>query len=86
MVDRHAPDANTQYRAGSITKTFVAVAVLRLRDAGRLGLSDPIGNYLDADAVRSFIYARTPYDPAAPIPGGVDAAGWQAGPASQDAC
>ena len=42
------PDADTQYRAGSITKTFVAVAVLRLRDAGRLTLSDPIGDYLDA--------------------------------------
>jgi CubicO group peptidase (beta-lactamase class C family) len=44
------PDADTQYRAGSITKTFVAVAVLRLRDAGRLSLSDPVGNYLDAGA------------------------------------
>jgi hypothetical protein len=28
--------------------------------------------------VGSFIYSRTPYDPAAPIPGGVDPAGWQA--------
>lgn len=42
------PDADVQYRAGSITKTFVAVAVLRLRDEGRLDLSDPIGQYLDA--------------------------------------
>lgn len=31
-----------QYRLGSITKTFVAVAVLRLRDAGRLRLADPV--------------------------------------------
>src|SRR5580693_8669778 len=30
------PDADVQYRAGSITKTFIAVAVLRLRDAGGL--------------------------------------------------
>jgi CubicO group peptidase (beta-lactamase class C family) len=43
-----APDADVQYRAGSITKTFVAVAILRLRDAGRLDLSDPVGQYLDA--------------------------------------
>jgi CubicO group peptidase (beta-lactamase class C family) len=43
-----APDANVQYRAGSITKTFIAVAVLRLRDEGRVGLSDPIGTHLDA--------------------------------------
>jgi CubicO group peptidase (beta-lactamase class C family) len=41
------PDADVQYRAGSITKTFIAVAVLRLRDEGRLGLSDPVGRYLD---------------------------------------
>lgn len=33
-------DLDTQYRMGSITKTFVAVAVMRLRDAGRLDLSD----------------------------------------------
>ncbi|GAA5030949.1 serine hydrolase domain-containing protein [Terrabacter aeriphilus] len=33
-------DPDTQYRMGSITKTFVAVAVLRLRDAGRLDLDD----------------------------------------------
>lgn len=31
-----------QYRIGSITKTFVAVAVMRLRDAGRVRLNDPI--------------------------------------------
>jgi hypothetical protein len=27
----------------------------------------------------SFIYSRQPYDPAAPIPGGVDPAGWGGG-------
>ena len=41
-----APDADVQYRAGSITKTFVAVAVLRLRDEGRLDLSDPVGRHV----------------------------------------
>jgi CubicO group peptidase (beta-lactamase class C family) len=34
------PDAATQYRIGSITKTFTAVLVMRLRDEGRLGLDD----------------------------------------------
>ena len=33
-------DPDTQYRMGSITKTFVAVAVMRLREAGRLDLDD----------------------------------------------
>jgi CubicO group peptidase (beta-lactamase class C family) len=41
------PDAGTQYRAGSITKTFIAVAVMRLRDGGELSLSDPIGEHVD---------------------------------------
>jgi CubicO group peptidase (beta-lactamase class C family) len=42
-----------QYRAGSITKTFIAVAVLRLRDEGRLDLSDPVGRHLpDAGSAR----------------------------------
>ena len=39
-------DPGTQYRIGSITKTFVAVEVLRLRDEGRLELNDPIGAHL----------------------------------------
>jgi len=43
-----APDAGVQYRAGSISKTFVAVAVLRLRDEGQIDLSDPIGRHIDA--------------------------------------
>ena len=29
----------------------------------------------------SFVFSRAPYDPAAPHPGGVDDAGWRAGPA-----
>lgn len=37
---------DVQYRIGSITKTFVAVAVLRLRDAGRLDLADAVGTHL----------------------------------------
>jgi CubicO group peptidase (beta-lactamase class C family) len=44
------PDAEVQYRVGSITKTFIAVAVLRLRDEGSLDLSDPLGRHLDAPA------------------------------------
>lgn len=39
-----------QYRIGSITKTFAAVAALQLRDAGRLALEDPLERHLDAGA------------------------------------
>jgi CubicO group peptidase (beta-lactamase class C family) len=45
-VDGHAPDENVQYRIGSITKTFTAVLVLRLRDAGALDLEDPLEKHL----------------------------------------
>lgn len=41
-----ADPLDVQYRIGSITKTVVAVAVLRLRDAGRLRLTDPIGEHV----------------------------------------
>lgn len=46
-------DEDTQYRCGSITKTFVAVEVMRLREEGRLRLSDPIGTHLDAGQASS---------------------------------
>jgi CubicO group peptidase (beta-lactamase class C family) len=41
-----APTSDTQYRIGSISKTFVAVEVVRLRDEGRLDLADTIGKHL----------------------------------------
>jgi CubicO group peptidase (beta-lactamase class C family) len=45
-VDGHAPDENVQYRIGSITKTFTAVLILRLRDEGLLDLGDPLEKHL----------------------------------------
>ncbi|MGC9378649.1 serine hydrolase domain-containing protein [Streptomyces sp. MH13] len=45
-VDGHGPDENVQYRIGSITKTFTAVLVLRLRDDGVLDLGDPLEKHL----------------------------------------
>ena len=41
--DVGGPPADTQYRIGSITKTLVAVLVMRARDEGLLALDDPIG-------------------------------------------
>ncbi|MGA4877635.1 serine hydrolase domain-containing protein [Streptomyces lydicamycinicus] len=45
-VDGEVPHGDVQYRIGSLTKTFVAVLVLRLRDEGLLRLSDPVGAHL----------------------------------------
>ncbi|MGW5273194.1 serine hydrolase domain-containing protein [Streptomyces sp. NPDC004044] len=50
-VDGHAPDADTQFRIGSLTKTFTAVLVLRLRDEGVLDLDDPLEKHLPGTGV-----------------------------------
>ncbi|GAB3277091.1 serine hydrolase domain-containing protein [Parasphingorhabdus pacifica] len=50
-VDGQRPTVDTQYRIGSITKTFVAVLVMRLRDQGRLALSDRIDQHVPGTAV-----------------------------------
>jgi CubicO group peptidase (beta-lactamase class C family) len=51
QVEGHRPTTATQYRLGSITKSLVAVVVMRLRDEGRVGLLDPIGGYVPGTPV-----------------------------------
>jgi len=58
MLDGHEPDGDTQYRIGSLTKTFIAVLVMRLRDEGYLDLADPLGKYLDAGEVAGATIAQ----------------------------
>ncbi|MET7616335.1 serine hydrolase domain-containing protein [Streptomyces sp. NPDC005408] len=57
-VDGHAPDADTQYRIGSITKTFTAVLVLRLRDEGLLDLNDSLEKHLPDTGVGDVTIAQ----------------------------
>lgn len=45
-VGGRPPTADTQYRIGSITKTFIGVLVMRLRDEGRLDLNDPLDEHV----------------------------------------
>src|SRR3954469_3637938 len=40
------PGADTQYRIGSITKTFTALLVMRLRDEGALALTDRFADHV----------------------------------------
>jgi CubicO group peptidase (beta-lactamase class C family) len=45
--DKQQPvDENTIYHWASITKTFTAIAIMQLRDRGRLKLDDPIVKYV----------------------------------------
>jgi CubicO group peptidase (beta-lactamase class C family) len=41
---------DTQYRLGSITKTFTAAAIMQLRDAGKLDLEDTLDRHVDGAA------------------------------------
>ncbi len=57
-----AVDARTIFHWASITKTFTAVAILQLRDRGRLGLDDPIERY-----VPEFRRVSNPFGPASTV-------------------
>jgi CubicO group peptidase (beta-lactamase class C family) len=43
---------DTQYRVGSITKTFTAASVMQLRDAGKLDLEDTLDRHVEGAAHR----------------------------------
>jgi len=51
-----APD--TQYRIGSITKTFTAAAVMSLVDEGTVGLDDPLGRHVEEAGDRPLTIRR----------------------------
>lgn len=71
-VDGAPPHASTGYRIGSLSKTFTAVQVLRLRDEGLLGLTDPIAQHLPGCGVEATVAqllahtAGLPAEPAGP--------------------
>ncbi|TCB98306.1 class A beta-lactamase-related serine hydrolase [Micromonospora zingiberis] len=55
---RPVPDADLQYRIGSITKTMTAVLVMQERDAGRLALDDPLRRHLPEAAAAGPVTLR----------------------------
>jgi CubicO group peptidase (beta-lactamase class C family) len=44
--DASEPTPDTQYRIGSITKTFTAAAIMLLREEGKLELDDELGRHV----------------------------------------
>jgi CubicO group peptidase (beta-lactamase class C family) len=50
---------NTVFPIASITKTVTALAIMRLREAGKLSLDDPVSGYLDFSVINPH-YSKTP--------------------------
>ena len=69
---------DTQYRIGSITKTFTAAAIMQLRDAGKLDLEDTLDRHVEGAA-------HTPTHPPAAL-ARVRPAARDAGRLVADAC
>jgi CubicO group peptidase (beta-lactamase class C family) len=59
LAARRPVDADTVFHWASITKTFTAIAIMQLRDRGRLSLDDPIVKYVPE--------LRQVYNPFGPI-------------------
>ncbi|CAN5535532.1 hypothetical protein BH10CHL1_BH10CHL1_38320 [soil metagenome] len=54
VATRAAVDANTVFRIASMTKSFAALAILQLRDAGKLRLDEPVATYVPELASLSY--------------------------------
>lgn len=69
--DRERPDADTQYRIGSITKSLTAALILQLRDAGALDLNDRVDAHVPdgpfGDATLRDLLAHRAGIPAEPL-------------------
>jgi CubicO group peptidase (beta-lactamase class C family) len=57
-VEGRPPGDDTQYRLGSITKSLVAAAVMRLREEGRLELGDPLDKHVPGTSFGSSTIAQ----------------------------
>ena len=53
LASKTPADKQTVYRVGSITKVFTALAMMQLRDAGKLKLDDPIETHLPEFNIKS---------------------------------
>src|SRR5579864_1659144 len=46
LATKTAPNADTVFRIASMTKSFTAMAILKLRDEGKIALDDPAERYV----------------------------------------
>ncbi len=60
VVDQTPVDQNTVFRIASMTKSFTAMALVKLRDAGKLNFDAPIGDYVPELAALAYPTRDTP--------------------------
>lgn len=60
LADSSAVSTSTAFRAASMTKSFTALAILRLRDEGKLKLDDPVQKYLPELTDLQYLTADAP--------------------------
>lgn len=66
------------YRFGSVTKTYVAVALLRLVERGELDLDVPVGTYIDGVPGGDTVTARQLLSHTSGLPDYITSPGWAA--------
>ena len=60
IANRDPVDTTTVFRIASMTKSFTALAILKLRDEGKLSLDDPADRYIPELATLSYPTADSP--------------------------
>ena len=54
IINKTAASAQSAFRIASMSKSFTAMAILQLRDAGRLRLDDPVSLYIPAFQTQAY--------------------------------
>jgi CubicO group peptidase (beta-lactamase class C family) len=60
IEDKLAATTRTSFRIASMTKSFTAMAIMKLRDEGRLSLHDPVHKYIPQMATLEYLTADAP--------------------------
>lgn len=60
VEQKYAPNTQSLFRIASMTKSFTAMAIVKLRDEGKLHLDDPVVQYVPEMKMTDFLTADAP--------------------------
>jgi CubicO group peptidase (beta-lactamase class C family) len=60
LAKEHSSSIKSSFRIASMTKSFTAMAILKLRDEGRLSLEDPVSKYIPAMTNLEYLTSDSP--------------------------